>query len=106
MDRERQDAVKAAANITRGINGKPKAVKREDERSPRGTPSFKNNQGRMGTVHTPPFVPREALDVSLDQGGQMVGYCLHHLISMKRSGFVTIAKPPTEDRYAPVQFVI
>ena len=60
MDRERQDAVKAAANITRGVNGKSKAVKREDERSPRGTPSFKNNQGRMGTVHTPPFVPREA----------------------------------------------
>ena len=46
------------------------------------------------------------LDVSLDPGGQMVGYCLHHLISMKRSGFVTIAKPPTEDRYAPVQFVM
>ena len=59
MDRERQDAVKAAASITRGVNGKPKAVKREDERSPRGTPSFKNNQGRMGSVHTPPFVPRE-----------------------------------------------
>ena len=60
MDRERQDAVKAAANITRGVNGKPKPVRREDERSPRGTPSFKNNQGRMGSVHTPPFVPREA----------------------------------------------
>ena len=60
MDRERQDAVKAAANITRGVNGKPKAVKQEDERSPRRTPSFKNNQGRMGTEHTPPFVPREA----------------------------------------------
>ena len=59
MDRERQDAVKAAANITRGVNGKSKAVKREDERSPRGTPSFRNNQGRMGSVHTPPFVPRD-----------------------------------------------
>ena len=59
MDRERQDAVKAAASITRGVNGKPKAVKSEDERSPRGTPSFKNNQGRMGSVHTLPFVPRE-----------------------------------------------
>ena len=59
MDRERQDAVKAAASITRGVNGKPKAVKREDERNPRGTPSSKNNQGRMGSVHAPPFVPRE-----------------------------------------------
>ena len=59
MDRERQDAVKAAANITRGVNGKSKAVKHEDERSPRGTPSFRNNQGRMGSVHTPPFVPRD-----------------------------------------------
>ena len=60
MDRERQDAVKAAANITRGVNGKPKPVKREDERSPWEAPSFKNNQGRMGSVHTPPFVPRDA----------------------------------------------
>ena len=34
MDRERQAAVKAAASITRGVNGKPKAVKREDEKSP------------------------------------------------------------------------
>ena len=59
MDRERQDAVKAAASITRGVNGKLKTVKREDERSPRGTPSFRNNQGRMGSVHTPPFVPRD-----------------------------------------------
>ena len=59
MDRERQDAVKAAASITRGVNGKSKAVKREDKRSPRGTPSFKNDQGRMGSVHTPPFVPRD-----------------------------------------------
>ena len=59
MDRERQDALKAAASITRGVNGKSKAVKREDERSPRGTPSFRNNQGRMGSVHTPPFVPRD-----------------------------------------------
>ena len=60
MDRERQDALKAAASITRGVNGKSKAVKHEDERSPRGTPSFKNNQGRVGSVHTPPFVPRDA----------------------------------------------
>ena len=59
MDRERQDAVKAAASITRGVNGISKAVKREDKRSPRGTPSFKNDQGRMGSVHTPPFVPRD-----------------------------------------------
>ena len=59
MDRERQEAVKAAASITHGVNGKPKAVKREDEKSPRGTPLFKNNQGRMGSVHTPSFVPRE-----------------------------------------------
>ena len=59
MDRERQDALKAAASITRGVNGKSKAVKHEDERSPRGTPSFRNNQGRMGSVHTPPFVPRD-----------------------------------------------
>ena len=60
IDRERQDAVKAAANITRGVSAKSKAVKRKDERSPRGTAPFRNNQGRMGTVHTPPFVPREA----------------------------------------------
>ena len=59
MDRERLNAVKAAASITRGINGKSKAVKREDERGPRGTPSFRNNQGRMGSVHILPFVPRE-----------------------------------------------
>ena len=59
MDRERQDALKAAASITRGVNGKSKAVKHEDERSPRGTPSFRNNQGRVGSVHTPPFVPRD-----------------------------------------------
>ena len=59
MDRERQDAVKAAASITYGVNGKSKAVKREDKRSPRGTPPSKNNQGRMGSVHAPPFVPRK-----------------------------------------------
>ena len=59
MDRERQDAVKAAANITHGVNGKSKAVKCEDERGSQGTPTFRNNQGRMGSVHAPPFVPRE-----------------------------------------------
>ena len=51
--------MKAAASITRGVNGKSKAVKREDEKSPRGTPLFKNNQSRMGSVHTPSFTPRE-----------------------------------------------
>ena len=51
--------MKAAASITRGVNGKQKAVKREDEKSPRGTPLSKNNQGRMGSVHALPFVPRE-----------------------------------------------
>ena len=59
MDRERQEAVKAAASITRGVNGKQKVVKRENEKIPRGTPSPKNNQGRMGSIHAPPFVPRE-----------------------------------------------
>ena len=29
------------------------------KRSPRGTPPTKNNQGRMGSVHAPPFVPRD-----------------------------------------------
>ena len=51
--------MKAAASITRGVNGKSKAVKREDKKSPRGTPLFKNNQSRMGSVHTPSFTPRE-----------------------------------------------
>ena len=51
--------MKAAASITRGVNGKPKAVKREDEKSPRGTPLSKNNQGRMGSVHALSFIPRE-----------------------------------------------
>ena len=51
--------MKAAANITRGVNGKQKVIKDEDEKSPRGTPPFKNNQGRMGSVHAPTFVPRE-----------------------------------------------
>ena len=51
--------MKAAASITHGVNGKPKAVKREDEKSPRGSPSSKNNQGKMGSVHTLPFVPRD-----------------------------------------------
>ena len=51
--------MKAAASITHGVNGKQKAVKREDEKSPQGTPSSKNNQGRMGSVHAPTFVPRE-----------------------------------------------
>ena len=59
MDRERQEAVKAAANITRGVNGKQKVIKSEDERSPRGTPLSKNNQGKMGSVHAPTFIPRE-----------------------------------------------
>ena len=45
-------------------------------------------------------------DVVLDPGEQMVGYCLHHLISLRKSGFVTIANPPTEDQYALVQFVM
>ena len=59
MDRERQEAVKAAANITRGVNGNQKVIKCEDEKSPRGTPPTKINQGRMGSVHAPTFVPRE-----------------------------------------------
>ena len=61
MDRERQEAVKAAANITRGVNGKQKIVKNEDERSPRRTPLSKSNQDKMGAVHTPSFVPRETV---------------------------------------------
>ena len=45
-------------------------------------------------------------DVILDPGEQMVGYCLRHLISLRKSGSVTIANPPTGDRYALVQFVM
>ena len=41
----------------------------------------------------------------LDPGERMVGCCLHHLISLRKSGFVTIVNPPTEDQYALVQFV-
>ena len=59
MDRERQEAVKAAADITHGVNGKQKIIKSEAEKSPRGTPLSKNNQSKMGSVHTPTFVPRE-----------------------------------------------
>ena len=59
MDNERQEAVKAAANITRGVNGKQKVIKSEDEKSPRGTPLSKNNQSKMRSVDTPTFVPRE-----------------------------------------------
>ena len=51
--------MKAAANITRGGNGKQKIIKSEDEKSPQGTPSSKNNRSKMGTVHTLAFVPRE-----------------------------------------------
>ena len=53
--------MKAAANITCGVNGKQKIVKKEDERSPRGTPLSKSNQGKMGVVHTPSFVPGETV---------------------------------------------
>ena len=61
MDRECQEAVKAAANITRGVKGKQnqKIAKSEDERSPRGTSLSRNNQGKMGSVHAPTFIPRE-----------------------------------------------
>ena len=59
MDRERQEAVKAAADITRGVNGKQKIIKSEDKNSPRGTPPSKNNRSKMGSVHTLMFVPRE-----------------------------------------------
>ena len=51
--------MKAAANITRGVNGKQKAIKSEDEESLQGTPLSKNDQGKMGSVHTLTFVPRE-----------------------------------------------
>ena len=51
--------MKAAADITRGVNGKQKMIKSEDKKSPRGTPLSKNNRGKMGSVHTPTFVPRE-----------------------------------------------
>ena len=56
MDKERQEAVKAAADITCGVNGKQKIIKSEDEKSPRGTPLSKINCGKMGSVHTPTFV--------------------------------------------------
>ena len=59
INREREDAVKAAVNITCGVNGKQKVIKTEDDKSPRGTPPLKNNNGKMGSVHTPTFVPRE-----------------------------------------------
>ena len=42
MDRERQEAVKAVADITHGVNGKQKIIKSEDEKSPRGTLLSKN----------------------------------------------------------------
>ena len=51
--------MKTAADITRGVNGKQKIIKSEDEKSPRGTPLSKNNRGKMGSVHTLMFVPRE-----------------------------------------------
>ena len=51
--------MKAAADITHGVNGKQKIIKSEDEKSPRGTPLSKNNWGKMGSVHTLMFVPRE-----------------------------------------------
>ena len=51
--------MKAAADITHGVNGKQKIIKGEDEKSPRGTPLSKNNWGKMGSVHTPTFVLRE-----------------------------------------------
>ena len=34
-------------------------------------------------------------DIILDPGERMVGCCLHHLISFRKSGFVTTANPPT-----------
>ena len=45
-------------------------------------------------------------DVILDLGERTVGYYLHLLINLRRGGIVTIAKPRTGDRYAPVQFVM
>ena len=45
-------------------------------------------------------------DEILDPGEQTVGYYLHLLINPRRVGIVTIAKPHTGDRYAPVQFVM
>ena len=60
MERKRQEAVKAAADITHGVNGKQKIIKSEDEKSPRGTPLSKNNRSKMGSVQAPMFVPREA----------------------------------------------
>ena len=59
MDREQQEAVKAAADITCGVNGKQKVIKSEDKKSPRGTPLSKNNRNKMGSVHTLTFIPRE-----------------------------------------------
>ena len=38
MDREQQEAVKAAADITWVVNGKQKPIKSEDEKSPQETP--------------------------------------------------------------------
>ena len=51
--------MKAATDITRGVNGKQKPIKSEDEKSPRETPLSRNNQGKMGSVHAPTFIPRE-----------------------------------------------
>ena len=51
--------MKAAANITRGVNGKQKVIKSEDQKSPWETPLSKNNQGKMGSVHAPTLAARE-----------------------------------------------
>ena len=91
-------------SITRGVNGKPKAVKHKDERSPRGTPLH----SRITKVEWGQYTLRHShlgkQDI-LDPGERMVGCCLHHLISLRKSGFVTIANLPMEDQYALVQFV-
>ena len=45
-------------------------------------------------------------DIILDPREQMVEYCLHHHINMRKGGFVITARIRTGDRYALVQFVM
>ena len=97
--------MKAAANITRGVNGKRKIIKSEDEKSPQGTLLSKNDQGKMGSVHAPTFVPRETGCNPGPRG--MNGRVLPpRRINTRKGGFVITARTRMGDRYAPVQFVM
>ena len=59
MTRAREDAVKAAADITGGTNDSKSVRANGGKGTPRSSPR-QNNNGQMGSVYTPPFVPRDA----------------------------------------------